>query len=162
MFFSSLTHPHDTVSLPPPPDTEIPVALPPHGPELPPAPLNRDDYVTIVASYDIVCQWSVHIWERMEALPSRLQINREGKTFTFLIPKFHLPAHIEKCQTSYSFNFTPGVGRTEGEAPERGWSFIDPLSTSTREMGPASYRETIDDHFGDWNHKKVVGLGKFF
>ncbi|KZP24407.1 hypothetical protein FIBSPDRAFT_1011668, partial [Athelia psychrophila] len=124
------------------------------------APLNHDDYVTIVASYDIVCQWSVHIWERMEALPSRLQINREGKTFTFLIPKFHLPAHIEKCQTGYSFNFTPGVGRTEGEAPERGWSFIDPLSTSTREMGPASYRETIDDHFGDWNHKKVVGLGK--
>ncbi|KIM79146.1 hypothetical protein PILCRDRAFT_10574 [Piloderma croceum F 1598] len=26
-------------------------------------------------------------------------------------------------------------------------------------MGPASRRETIDDYFGDWNHKKVIGMG---
>ncbi|KAF7968555.1 hypothetical protein HWV62_30143 [Athelia sp. TMB] len=78
----------------------------------------------------------------------------------FLIPKFHLPAHIAKCQTAYSFNFCRGVGRTDGEAPERGWSFIDPLASSTKEMGPASYRETIDDHFGDWNHRRIIGLGR--
>lgn len=78
---------------------------------------------------------------------------------TFLVPKFHLPAHIEKCQTGFSFNLTRGVRRTDGEAPERGWSDINPLSLQTKQMGPASHRETIDDHFGDWNHKKVVGLG---
>lgn len=162
MFCSSIAHPHDTVSLPSQPDTEIPVTPPPHGPESPPPLSATDDYVRIVVSYDIVCQWSVHLWERMEGLPERIQIDREGKKFIFLVPKFHLPAHVEKCQTGYSFNLTPGVGRTDGEAPERGWSFINPLSTSTKEMGPASYRETIDDHFGDWNHRKVIGLGRFF
>lgn len=95
----------------------------------------------------------------MEAFPERIQIDREGKTFIFLVPKFHLPAHVTKCHIAYSFNLTVGVGRTDGEAPERGWSFINPLAASTKEMGPASYRETIDDHFGDWNHKKVTGLG---
>ena len=49
----------------------------------------------------------------------------------------------------------------DGEAPERGWSDINPLSLQTKQMGPASRRETIDDHFGDWNHKKVVGLGEY-
>lgn len=162
IFFSSIAHPHDTVSLPSPPDTEIPVMPPPLSPELLPAPSTTDDYVHVVVSYDIVCQWSVHLWERMWCLPECIQIDREGKNFVFLIPKFHLPAHVERCQTRYSFNLTPGVGRTDGEAPERGWSFINPLSASTKEMGPASYQETIDDHFGDWNHKKVIGLGRLF
>ena len=49
----------------------------------------------------------------------------------------------------------------DGEAPERGWSDINPLLSQTKQMGPASHRETIDDHFGDWNHKKVVGLGEY-
>jgi hypothetical protein len=26
-------------------------------------------------------------------------------------------------------------------------------------MGPGSRRDALDDHFGDWNWKKVVGLG---
>lgn len=168
MFHSSLAHPHDTVAHPslsdttqtsPGPQMPAVAATLTHGPELPPAPLNGNDYVTVVVSYDIVCQWSIHLWERIKHLPVRLQIDREGMRFIFLVPKFHLPAHVEKCQTGYSFNLTLGVGRTDGEAPERGWSFINPLSTSTKEMGPASYRETIDDHFGDWNHKRVIGLG---
>lgn len=163
IFLSSMTHPHDTVCHPPdqsrPEDS--PTTPPAFGPEPPPNP-DEADYVTVVVSYDIVCQWSVHLWERMQQFPERLKIDREGKKFIFLIPKFHLPAHIEKCRISYSFNLTPGVGRTEGEAPERGWAHLNPVSTSTKEMGPASYRETIDDHLGDWNHKKVVGLGMSF
>lgn len=155
-FLSSVTHSHDTV---PDLSNETPSTPPAFDHSPPPNPDQSNDYVSIVVSYDIVCQWSVHLWERMKDFPERLKIDREGKNFIFLIPKFHLPAHVEKCQTSYSFNFTLGVGRTDGEAPERGWSHINPVSTSTKEMGPASYRETIDDHFGDWNHKKVVGLG---
>jgi len=61
-------------------------------------------------------------------------------------------------KTAFSFNLTCGVGRTDGEAPERGWSNINPLSAQTKVMGPASRQETIDDHFNDWNHKKVIGL----
>ncbi|KAG1743569.1 uncharacterized protein EDB91DRAFT_1080974 [Suillus paluster] len=45
------------------------------------------------------------------------------------------------------------------EAPERGWSNINQVATSTKEMGPGSCRDTLDNHFRDWNWKKVMALG---
>ncbi|KAF7972344.1 hypothetical protein HWV62_18114 [Athelia sp. TMB] len=72
----------------------------------------------------------------------------------------YFSTHVERCQTSFSFNLTRGVGRTDGEAIERGWANINALAASAKQMGPASYRETIDDHFGDWNHQRIVGLGR--
>ncbi|KAJ7446027.1 hypothetical protein B0H11DRAFT_1930369 [Mycena galericulata] len=53
-------------------------------------------------------------------------------------------------------------GQTDGEAPERGSSNINPLATSTQEMGPGARRDVIDDHFNDWNHKKIVAMGQTF
>ncbi|KAG1894210.1 uncharacterized protein F5891DRAFT_1131024 [Suillus fuscotomentosus] len=44
--------------------------------------------------------------------------------------------------------------RTNGrEAPKHG---------CTKEMGPGSRRDTLDNHFGDWNWKKIIVLGLFF
>lgn len=112
-------------------------------------------------SYDICCQWSINLWTRMSAFPEEYRVDTTGIKWTYLVPKFHLPAHVEKCQTAYSFNYTRGVGRTDGEAPERGWADINTVASSTKEMGPGSRRDTLDDHFGDWNHKKIVAMGKF-
>ncbi|CAK5270584.1 unnamed protein product [Mycena citricolor] len=121
-----------------------------------------DDLVQLVVSYDIVCQWSINIWRRLAKYQPCLQERaRTGERFyMWLIPKFHLPAHIEACNVQYSFDLTPFVGRTDGEAPERGWANTNPLAASTREMGPGSRRDHIDNHFNDWNHKKVLGMGK--
>jgi len=83
------------------------------------------------------------------------------KSFRFMVPKFHLPAHVGKCRTPYSFNYNPNVGRTDGEGVERGWSNINPIAASTKEMGPGSRRDTLDDHFGDFNWKKTTKIGKF-
>ncbi|KAG1838502.1 hypothetical protein C8R48DRAFT_622193, partial [Suillus tomentosus] len=52
-----------------------------------------------------------------------------------------------------------GMAQTDGEAIERGWSNMNPVATSTREMGPGSRRDILDDHFGDWNWHKVSNLG---
>ncbi|KAG1779216.1 hypothetical protein EV702DRAFT_1216574 [Suillus placidus] len=114
---------------------------------------------TLNVSYDIACQWHKHLWNRMSAFPLSMHLSHAAKTVSFFVPKFHLPAHIEQCQTSFSFNFKSGVGRTDGEAPERGWANINPVASSTKEMGPGSRRDTLDDYFGDSNWKKVVGLG---
>ncbi|KAF8995521.1 hypothetical protein BDZ89DRAFT_920324, partial [Hymenopellis radicata] len=54
----------------------------------------------------------------------------------------------------YSFNTTPKVGRTDGEAPERGWAASNGAAASTKEMGPGSRLDTLDDHFGDQNWRK--------
>ncbi|KAJ7170333.1 hypothetical protein C8R43DRAFT_875994 [Mycena crocata] len=78
---------------------------------------------------------------------------------TFLILKFHPPTHIKECNLLYSFNLTWDVGQTDGEVPEHGWSNTNLLTHSTREIGPGSRHDTLDDHFNDWNHKKITALG---
>jgi hypothetical protein len=116
----------------------------------------------IVISYDIACQWSRNFSQRMRTcFPATWAINVSQVGLRFLVPKFHISAHVEKCQQDYSFNYTKGVGRTDGEAPERGWSNLNALSSSTKEMGPGSRQDTIEDHVGDWNWKKVVAMGKY-
>ncbi|KAG1867715.1 hypothetical protein F4604DRAFT_1881617 [Suillus subluteus] len=114
---------------------------------------------TLNVSYDITCQWHKKLWHCMSAFPPSMHLSYTIKTISFFVPKFHLPAHIEQCQTLFSFNLKSGVGRTDGEVPECGWANIDPITSSTKEMGPGAWRDTLDDYFGDSNWKKVVGLG---
>ena len=96
----------------------------------------------------------------MKIFPQDEVLSNSVKYIRFLVPKFHLPAHVEACNLAYSFNLTKGVGRTDGEAPERGWANINPAAQSTKEMGPGSRRDTLDDHFGDWNWKKITKMGE--
>ncbi|KAJ7453814.1 hypothetical protein FB451DRAFT_1342514 [Mycena latifolia] len=118
------------------------------------------DLVRFFVSYDIACQWHVNIWNRMLKYDNEeLMLDGAGKFVTFLVPKFHLPAHIEACNLKFSFNLTRDVGQTDGEAPERGWADANPLAGSTKEMGPGSRRDTLDDHFNDYNHEKIIALG---
>ncbi|KAG2087448.1 uncharacterized protein F5147DRAFT_748526 [Suillus discolor] len=123
---------------------------------------SSSDIVALNISYNITCQWSKHIWTRMSTFPHQYHIKHHEKSIVFLILKFHLPAHIAKCQTSFSFNLIKGVGRTDGEAPERRWVDINPIATSTHEMGPSSRCDTLDDHFNDWNWKKICAMGLIF
>ncbi|KAG2048340.1 hypothetical protein BDR06DRAFT_976099 [Suillus hirtellus] len=118
------------------------------------------DITVLNISYDIACQWSTNLWQRMHRYPSMIHLrHHNNKTITFLVLKFHLPVHIEICQITYSHNLLKGMGRTDGEAPECGWANINPVATSTCEMGPGSCRDTLDDHFGDFNWKKVTNMG---
>jgi hypothetical protein len=113
-------------------------------------------------SYDIAWQWWLNLWKCMlQYQDETLMLDSRGKSFTLLVPKFHLPAHIEACNLKYSFNLTPYVGQTDGEPPERGWADANPLTRSTKEMGLGFRRDTLDDHFNDWNHKKIIALGEW-
>ena len=97
----------------------------------------------------------------MEAsFPETWHVNMSKVDIWFLVPKFHLLAHIESCQQSFSFNYVRFVGWTDGKAPERGWADLNGLAYSTREMGPGSRQDTLEDHLGDWNWKKITSMGK--
>jgi hypothetical protein len=122
---------------------------------------NYDELVELFISYNIVCQWHKNIWDRLSHYEPQLVERGFKRGYVWLIPKFHLPARIEACNILYSFNLTPFVGQTDGEAPERGWANTNPLANSTKEMGPGARRDALDDHFNDWNHKKILGLGKY-
>ncbi|KAJ7736393.1 hypothetical protein B0H14DRAFT_3097541 [Mycena olivaceomarginata] len=110
-------------------------------------------------SYDICCQWSKHLKERLTELPPHVRLNLVLKICRFVIPKLHIYGHKLLCQLLYSLNYTPGAARTDGEGIERPWANIGPVATSTREMGPGARHDTLDDHWGHWNWQKLIGLG---
>jgi len=125
--------------------------------------LHRSLFQKIFMSYDIACQWGIHFKTRMATkFPGDWSVNNGTTTVKMLVPKFHLPAHVEKCQCDFSFNYTKHVGRTDGEAPEGGWSKINGLVASAREMGPGSRHDLLEGHMGDSNWKKVVGMSLHF
>ena len=116
----------------------------------------------LIISYDIACQWSVNLKSRLQRIdPSFPVVNNvpNDMQVRYMVPKFHLPAHVTRCRTRYSFNYSKNVGRTDGEAPERGWAEINPMASSTKEMGPGFRRDTLDSHFGDYNWRKIINLG---
>jgi hypothetical protein len=113
----------------------------------------------IIISYDIACQWSKNFFNRLKAMPPRLQF-KQALSLQFKVPKFHLPAHKADCHSRFSFNYTPGVGRTDGEGVERNWSWLNGAAASTSQMGPGSRSDTLDDFMGFSNYRKVTNFGE--
>ncbi|KAJ7669560.1 hypothetical protein DFH06DRAFT_1321616 [Mycena polygramma] len=114
--------------------------------------------LTVIASYDIACQWGRTFWTRASKMPDRLKLP-DWLEIIFKVPKFHLPPHVKKCHSPFSFNYTRGVGRTDGEGVERNWSWLNWAARSVSVMGPGSREDTIDDLCGFSNWKKTVDLG---
>ena len=52
------------------------------------------------------------------------------------------------------------MGRTHGETVEQEWAYINLAALSTREMGPGARHSALDDSWGGWNWKKLLGFGK--
>ncbi|KAJ7821558.1 hypothetical protein B0H14DRAFT_3471465 [Mycena olivaceomarginata] len=115
--------------------------------------------LTVIASYDIACQWGINFWSRAQQMPEHLKLP-DWVQVIFKVPKFHLPPHVKKCHSPFSFNFTKGVGQTDGEGVERNWSWLNSAARSVSVMGPGSREDTIDDLCGFSNWKKTADLGK--
>jgi hypothetical protein len=116
----------------------------------------------IMFSYDIACQWSRNLLLRSRQLPNSMQLSAEQtRLLRFAIPKFHISAHGASCQSNFSLNYQQHMARTDGEDPERWWAHINPVSMSTKEMGPGARLDTLDDHAAAWNWQKIAGFGRF-
>jgi len=116
--------------------------------------------LTLIFSYDIVCQWSRNLLKRMKQYPSFMQIGTDRiRNAKFVLPKFHIFNHGLKCQLQYSLNYLKYSAWMNGEDPERWWAHINPISMSTQEMGSGSQTDTIDDHTRAWNWHKITNLG---
>ncbi len=123
--------------------------------------LKSEKFTHLVLSYDICCQWSRNLKHRIANLPDEMRLSEdEQERLVFVIPKFHLYGHGASCQLSYSLNYLPWSAETDGEDPERWWSHINPVSMSTKIMGPGSRVDTIDDHAAAWNWGKITGFGE--
>ncbi|PBK70788.1 hypothetical protein ARMSODRAFT_884149, partial [Armillaria solidipes] len=58
-----------------------------------------------------------------------------------------------------SYDIAYGTGRTDGEGIKRTWALVNAIAWSTKEMGPGSQHNTLDDHFAYHNFIKMIGLG---
>ena len=63
--------------------------------------------------------------------------------------------------SNYSLNYIPGLGQTCGKDIETMWSLTNSLAPSMHEMGSGAYKETLTDHWNDWNLHKIVGFCKY-
>lgn len=95
-----------------------------------------------VFSYDIACQYSVKLLARAKERFPEFAHNVE--LIKWLIPKLHSLGHQIKCQTLLSFNYTEGVGETDGEEIERLWSEMNQASGSTKQMNNGHRHDTLD------------------
>lgn len=117
--------------------------------------------LSVIASYDIACQWLKNLFARISRLPSHLQLPITAEQVRGKIPKFHFDAHGKKDHAQYSFNYTKGAGRNEGEGIERNWSYVKAGVGQTVEMGPGGRHDVLDDFFGYSNYRKMTDIGKF-
>lgn len=115
-----------------------------------------------VISYDIACQWAKNFSSRVAALPEHVRFEVPvGGQLRYAIPKFHFRAHKAELHDIFSLYLMLGVGRVDGEEIERWWARHNQIAYSTREMGPGSRHDTIEDHFGFANWLKFILLGKY-
>lgn len=117
--------------------------------------------VILFISYDIACQYSKNFRKRIDNnLSEEMEIPSLQVQINWAIPKKHIAVHGPN-HSKYSFNFLCGVGRTYGEGIESGWSHMNPISMSTKEMGPALRQEVLNDHWGSWNWTKILNFGNY-
>ncbi|RPD55780.1 hypothetical protein L227DRAFT_588422 [Lentinus tigrinus ALCF2SS1-6] len=94
--------------------------------------LQQNAPTDVLASYDIACHFERNVQSRFS-------------TYGFVSDhNFHINAHREACRATYNLQ---GI--------ERIWACLNAAAGSTREMGPGSRRDTLDDIFSHHNWLKV-------
>lgn len=72
----------------------------------------------------------------------------------FLIGKMHAQVHETVCEYTYSFNYTDGVGRMDGEGTERFWAELNQCAGSTKQMNTGNREESLNDIMQDLSFRK--------
>jgi len=119
---------------------------------------NMDGIEAALICYNVMCQWSVHMKDRMACsshlkIPSSLEL-RLG------ISLFHIHGHQDTCLARYSPSFIEGSRQIDSKIIETLWAPLNKISRSTRGMSTSYRREVIYDHMNDSNWKKLVNLGE--
>ncbi|KAJ7796028.1 hypothetical protein B0H14DRAFT_2391100 [Mycena olivaceomarginata] len=117
------------------------------------------DLLFFLLSYDIMCQWHKNLKERLLKLPPGLRFQLAAYYVKYVIPKLHILGHLKKCQDFFSLLYILGCAQADMEGIERIWSSSGLMGASTREMGPGSRQDTLDDFWHYWNWNKVAGMG---
>ena len=119
---------------------------------------NMEGINSALICYDVMCQWSVHMMERVNG--SNHLILANDLQLKLAISLFHIHGHQDTCLARYSPSFIEGTRQIDGKTIETLWAPLNEISRSTRGMSTSHRREVIDDHMNDSNWKKLVDIGK--
>ncbi|KAJ7751019.1 hypothetical protein B0H14DRAFT_2541294 [Mycena olivaceomarginata] len=108
----------------------------------------------LTLSYDIACQWKIHVAERMTRLPAHMQLDLSRVKVQYGLPVWHAASHTGDCQEDNSLSFKPGVGKTDGEGIERTWAVLNPAALATKEMSLGNRADALDDRIDNHNFLK--------
>jgi Kyakuja-Dileera-Zisupton transposase len=90
---------------------------------------NMEGIEAALISYDVMCQWSVHMMERVASsdylnLPDNLELK-------LAIGLFHIHGHQDTCLARYSPSFIEGGRQIDGETIETLWAPLNEITRST-------------------------------
>ena len=114
----------------------------------------------ILLIYDIMCQYFKRLNTRMEE--SQFITLPLGTAILHGISLFHVGGHLWQCFSHFSLTFIAGTGQVDGEILESLWSVPNKISPSTQIATHVGHIETLDDHMGDSNFKKMLDIGALF
>ncbi|EAU86504.2 hypothetical protein CC1G_10226 [Coprinopsis cinerea okayama7 len=117
---------------------------------------NMEDIRRVIFAYDINCQYSKKLFERLHT-GEYLELD-ESLVFIFGIGLFHVHGHQEACLPRYSLTFIRGAGVSAGEILESLWAVINEVARCTSTMTLAHRLEVLDAIIADSNWKKMLKL----
>ena len=121
------------------------------------ATTNVGELPDVLHIYDIACQYSCYLSERIDANPA-LHVP-PNINLIHAIGLFHVPGHKDECLYRWATTYVPGAGLVDGEVLETLWSVLNKISASTRTASLAHRTEILDDHMADNNFKKITNIG---
>jgi Kyakuja-Dileera-Zisupton transposase len=119
---------------------------------------NMEDIPVALVMYDIMCQYRVHLHERVERSPElSMSDSLELRTGIGL---FHIHGHQDSCLSRYSPSYISGAKQVDGEIIETLWAPLNNISRSIRGMSLSHRQEVLDAHMNHSNWKKLVRIGE--
>ncbi|KAN0130182.1 hypothetical protein V8E53_011939, partial [Lactarius tabidus] len=121
---------------------------------------NMESIPIALVMYDIMCQYKVHLKERVQRSPE-LSIPDSLELHTG-IGLFHIHGHQDSCLPCFSPSYIPGAKQVDGEIIEMLWAPLNNISWSIRGMSLAHHQEVLDAHMNHSNWKKMVHIGQLY
>nr|GAT44329.1 predicted protein [Mycena chlorophos] len=114
------------------------------------------DDVDRVMTYDIACEYTINLRDRFrKSFPELVPLLDRIR---WGIPALHVQGHQESCAYLYGTAYMPCVGHFHGETAEHYWPEANQLGGHVRQMNNGHRQDTLINHHGDWNFKKMAAL----
>lgn len=121
---------------------------------------NMEDIPLLMGIYDVMCLYYPNVMQRFHE-STKLSIP-ETMRLIGAIGLFHVHGHKEECLYRWATTYIPGVGIIDGEIMETLWAVLNMISSTTVTATVSHRTETLDDHIGDSNWKKIINMSTTF